>query len=158
MPDLIFRATHEPPTWWERLLAHPPVVMAAFSAVVGVLLALDWRGLHLTSITDGHDLGLAALGVGQIIGAGIVTRAALSGRAQLLDRRKQQALGWAILSTGWVVYAGLVLATGGPASSVIISVGLVVMGAVEIVGAAITVHRGRTLVRRAAAIEDGDDE
>lgn len=155
MPDMIFRATREPPRWWERLLAHPPVVMAAFSAIIGVLLALNWRGLYLTSITDGHDVGLAVLGVGQIIGAGIVTRTVLSGRAQLLDRRKTQALGWAMLSVGWLVYGWLVASTGGSVSTVIISVGLAVMGGVEIAGAALTIHRGRALVREAARIVEG---
>lgn len=153
MPDLIFTGTRVPPAWWERLLTHPHAVMAVFSAVVGLMLALDWSGLYLTTITDGHDAGLALLGLCQIVGAVIVTVAVLSGRGPALQRRKRQASGWALLALGWATYATLAVLSGGALSSVIISYGLSVMGALEVAAAVVILRRARELVARADRID-----
>lgn len=96
-----FQAQHDPPTWWDRTRANPIVVVAVWTAAVGVKLGLMPL---VPSFTPSPALQQLPTWTAFALAAGLVT-GGLMATVGLWNSWENRTKAWGIERSGWIITA-----------------------------------------------------
>lgn len=157
-----FVPSHDPPRWWERCLAHPIVLIAAWSVIVGTLLGLS---PFFPEYTPSPSLGrlpgwTAALLAATLAGGGGFAVVGLLNDWQNRSRAwNVEQAGWILIAAGWASYA-FVVVQNFPHSQFSWGQGVmfVAMAAIRVVALHLMARRTRAKLREIRAAATSEQE
>ena len=111
MPNRIYRG-HEPPTFFDHVLAHPwELTVAAFSALAGVLAVIAVAGGAVVSpsIERLPDALAIAIGFMLAVGGALTARGLFDSHEDLMVGFGWERAGLVLTGCAWTVYAAVVV-------------------------------------------------